>query len=552
MKLPAVLALAVGLLSVTSARAEQTMGLFLNTPDSYLGYTLFAPMLYNESYLIGNDGRLVHSWSTEHVPGNSLYLLEDGRLLRTADPGGNDTFVAGGDAGLIQILDWDSTVLWEFLYSDETVRHHHDVAYLPNGNVLVLAWELKTGAESILAGRDPARLSQGQIWPEHVVEVQPVGAGATIVWEWHMWDHLIQEFDATKDNFGVVADHPELIDINFGNTAADWIHANAIDYNADLDQIVISSPFNDELWIIDHSSTTAEAAGHIGGSAGRGGDVLYRWGNPLAYQAGDVADQMLYGQHDVHWVPPGLAGAGNIMIVNNGNGRPEGAYTTIEELTTTVDVDGGYPLPPAGVAHGPAATSVVFVADPPMDFYAPFISGAQRQPDGNTLICNGPAGTFFEVTPASNEVWRYVSPVSSMGPQCQGETLGPNLVFRTIRYPVGYAGFAGRNLSPGDPIEECLVAVGDVAVAPGVQLMPNVPNPVRSLTSIGFELDRAALVTLAVYNVVGQRVSQLANARYGPGTHHVSWDARTATPGTYFYELRAGDVTERNRMVVVR
>jgi len=62
-----------------------------------------------------------------------------------------------------------------------------------------------------------------------------------------------------------VADHPELIDINFGGRHADWNHLNSIDYNEEFDQILLSSHNQNEIWVIDHSTTTEEAAGHTGG-----------------------------------------------------------------------------------------------------------------------------------------------------------------------------------------------------------------------------------------------------------------------------------------------
>jgi hypothetical protein len=65
---------------------------------------------------------------------------------------------------------------------------------------------------------------------------------------------------------------------------------NSIDYNPDLDQIALSVKGNSEAWIIDHGTTTAQAAGHTGGRRGQGGDLLYRWGNPLTYRAGTAND----------------------------------------------------------------------------------------------------------------------------------------------------------------------------------------------------------------------------------------------------------------------
>lgn len=81
-----------------------------------------------------------------------------------------------------------------------------------------------------------------------------------------------------------IVNHPELLNINY-LTQKDWLHCNGVDYNPILDQVVISSHNTNEWYVIDHSTTTAQAASHSGGNSGKGGDFLYRWGNPAAYQA---------------------------------------------------------------------------------------------------------------------------------------------------------------------------------------------------------------------------------------------------------------------------
>lgn len=419
------------------------------------GYTLFHPSSGSDIFLIDNFGRVVHSWDGITRPGNAVYLLENGNLLRAAKlPGGTVLPIsAGGVGGRVQLIAWDSTLLWQYEYSSPTFQAHHDVEILPNGNVLILAWELKTQAEALAAGRDPALLTQNELWPEHIIEVQQTGpTTGTIVWEWHLWDHLVQDFDPAQANFGVVADHPELVNINAAaNGSADWIHANSIDYNADLDQIVISANRLDEIWIIDHSTTTAEAAGHTGGNSGRGGDILYRWGNPQNYDAGTPADKKLFRQHCVEWIPNGYPGAGNILIFNNGNNRPGGSYTSIDEIEPPIDMNGDYILTP-GTAYGPANLTWTYSAPNPTDFFASFISGARRLPNGNTIICNGPVGTFFEVNDAGDTVWTYKNPVTGSGAIQQGES-GSGSCFRTNRYAPDYPGLMGQVLTPMDPLE---------------------------------------------------------------------------------------------------
>jgi len=450
----ALLLVAFGLFSSGYPGQAQTVGVLLNTTNSSPGYTLFSGIAYSNTYLIDNEGQLIHRWTADHVPGNSQYLRSNGNLVRTADPGSTN-FLAGGDAGLVEEYDWDGNKLWEFLYSDSTRRSHHDIAVMPNGNVLIIAWELKTNAEAIAAGRDPGLLVQVDLWPEHVIEIQPDGTNTpAIVWEWHVWDHLVQDFDNTKANFDVVDDHPELVDLNYvrQDGRVDWLHCNAIDYNESLDQIMLCIPRFNEIWIIDHSTTTSEAAGHTGGNSGRGGDLLYRWGNPLTYRAGTATNQQFFGQHGTHWIRAGLPGEGNILVYNNGSGRPEGFFSTVEELVTPVDTNGNYTLVP-GTAYGPSAPSWIYTATPPEDLFSGGISGADRQPNGNTLICEGFPGRFIEVTATSNLVWHYINPVTGNGPVGQGQLPLGNAVFRAERYAPDFPGFVGRDLTPKGLLE---------------------------------------------------------------------------------------------------
>src|SRR5262249_39710100 len=99
---------------------------------------------------------------------------------------------------------------------------------------------------------------------------------------------------------------------------SDWTHVNAIAYDVDRDQIMLSVRTFSEFWMMAHSTPPAEAAVHPGGRGGRGGDLLYRWGNPQAYRAGSKEDQQLFAQHDAHWIRRGLPGAGHVLVFNNG------------------------------------------------------------------------------------------------------------------------------------------------------------------------------------------------------------------------------------------
>jgi len=166
-----------------------------------VGHILFSPMQSTTTYLIDNNGDVNHTWSSEYRPGEAVYMLEDGTIIRTIKL----TLSGGGAGGGVQKITREGTLIWDFRYFTDDYLSHHDIEPLPNGNILMIAWEYKTRNEAINAGRDPNKLFSNTIQPDHVIEVEPTGpSSGNIVWEWHVWDHLIQDYDPTKDNYGVV------------------------------------------------------------------------------------------------------------------------------------------------------------------------------------------------------------------------------------------------------------------------------------------------------------------------------------------------------------
>lgn len=510
---------------------------------------------FAETFLIDNDGQKVHSWTYSPGTAGGSYLLSNGDYIRgynTGDP----WFLIPGQGGGIMRQDWDGNVLWDYTYSDSTHRHHHDIEVLPNGNVLAIAWERRDATESIAAGRDPALLPDGELFPDTVIEFQPVGTdSAVIVWEWRVWDHLVQDVDSTKANFGVVADHPELVNLNFtdhGPGGRDWNHMNAVDYNEFLDQVVVSVNIFSEFWIIDHSTTTAEAAGHTGGNRGKGGDILYRWGNPETYGRGTASDRYDYRNHNVQWIDPGLPGATHILYYNNGNGRPAGAFSSPEELITPVDAQGDYPALAPGVPHGPALPTWTYTATPPESLYSPFTSGVQRLPDGHTLICEGREGVFWEIDTADQVVWKYVCPVNSSGPMKQNTIPTGNGCFRATRLATSYPAFAGRDVSPKGVIELLPTDVAVTLDPDRFVLRQNRPNPFRAGTTIRFSLLRAGPVKMDVYDVGGRHVTTLIDEHLVVGDHDAFWGAERVPSGIYQVRLQVDGRTATRKMTLLR
>lgn len=523
---------------------ERTVGLLLNTADSFKGYTLFAPMSYNRIYLINNEGLLVHSWKSDGLQGMPVYLGPDGYLYRSV-LSNNESFSYLWGGG-VEKLDWEGTVVWRYEYSNLEHHAHHDIGILPNGNVLMIAWERKDTAEVLAAGRNPALMPAGGLWPDHLVEIQPEGeTGGTIVWEWHLWDHLVQDFDPTKNNYGVVREHPELIDLNYApEIISDWNHLNTIAYDPVFDQILLTSRSFSEIWAIDHSTTTAEARSHTGGRYGKGGDLLYRWGNPEVYDQGDDNDQMLFYPHDGNWVATGL----NILIFNNG-GVGTRIYSSVDEIVPPVDGYGNYT---GGLPYGPKGPIWTYCTFS-QDFFSPLFSGAQRLPNGNTLICDGLHGAFFEVTPAGEVVWRYINPVNIDGPVYQGDSITNNSVFKIWRYPPDYPGFAGRDLTPGDPIEKYRAIEEDISTN---RVALDVSSPfIRHSLSITYQLDAPGQVRLLVATITGQVTRTLVDGFKPAGKHRVVWDGtdtagRRSNAGIYFLILETGGGSRTTKVVM--
>lgn len=506
----------VSLTSILSVHAQTaTVGLIEQQPGNQPGTVLFAPIANTTTYLIDKCGNELHEWPSTYQPGLSVYLLEDGTLLRAGNTHNTAFSTGGGAGGSIEKIDWNGTVTWSYLLSSTTQCQHHDICPLPNGNVLALVWEIKNRSQAILAGRDTSYLN-ANLWNEKIVELQPSGtSSATVVWEWNSWDHLIQDFDNTKNNFGIVADHPELININAnftGSHMADWLHLNSIDYNPDLDQILVSSRLLNEVLVIDHSTTTATAATHTGGNHNKGGDLLYRWGNPQAYGRGTVSDQHFFGQHCARWIKNGLSDAGKIMVFNNGKNRPGGDYSSIDVIAPPVDGSGNYTLP-AGLAYGPASLFWTYQAAVPGDFFENNISGATRLPNGNTLICKGNAGEFFEIDSSAQTVWYYVSPVDGAGPVTQGSTPALSNVFRTEFYAEDYPAFAVHPLVPGNPIEinplvySCDAPLSVNMAAKNLATTEAFPNPTRSTLTVQLQNYTQAQISYSCYSYTGELIS---------------------------------------------
>ena len=187
-----------------------------------------------------------------------------------------------------------------------------------------------------------------------------------VVWEWHAYEHLDPATDCLTAN----------------DWRDEWTHANT----------VLETPDGNVLVSFRNISTIAIISRNTG-------EVLWKLGPPVLAQ-----------QHDPQVLPNG-----NVLVFDNGLLRRDWPLV----FSRVLEIDRG------------TSTAVWNYRDtPPQSFFSPYISGAQRLPNGNTLICEGCSGRLFEVTPDGRIVWEYISPYYSETPM-----LGPNnWVFRAFRY----------------------------------------------------------------------------------------------------------------------
>lgn len=340
-----------------------------------------------KSYLLNKSGTKIKEWTFNNNLGNDLEIMPDGKLLgmfKATNPSVN----FGGYGGIIKIINTDDTIDWEYTYSSENHLAHHDVEMLPNGNVLFLAWEKLSMIEANQQGIDTAV----DLYPETLIEVNP--NTNQIVWKWNSFDHTIQDQHPNLPNFGVVSGNPSLLNLNyFMLDNGDIMHANGIDYDEQNDIIYMSVNNYSEVWVIDHSTTTIEASSDSGGNFNKGGNLLYRFGNPEAYNSA-FGERLFYNNHFPNLLENNVPGEGNVLVFVNGSNTTQSSVYELkmpETLDLLTDANNEPQL-------------VWSFTDSNLQYGR--VSGAVRLQNGNTLICEGDYG-FWEITPSKEIAWKY-------------------------------------------------------------------------------------------------------------------------------------------------
>lgn len=482
--------------AINSLQTQNTVGTITYDPEhSSNGYHLFYPNNGSTVFLIDPCGRLINEWDDNYTnsrPGINAYLTDDGNLVRakTQNNLNGSSFGTGGSGGIIEIRSWDNELLYQRTIADSIFRQHHDIHVMPNGNILAIVYEKILFDELVEMGFDTISNIQKDLWFDCVFEIDP--QQDEIVWEWHSVDHIIQDFDGTKSNFGDLLENPQLFDVNYQEYSfgrADFMHANSIDYNEELDQILLSVRNYQELWIIDHSTSTLEASSSLGGLSGRGGDILYRWGNPSTYTKDSINvlyTRRLFNQHDAKWITdPNSEYEGQILLFNNYGGAPYSRGNIIsprfDESLWSYELENKIFLPDnfsLTIQHPDAIRN-----------HSANGSSIQLLTNGNFFMTAAQQGRGFEITKEGQVVWEYVVPMigNAFVPQGTELMLSQNYTFQIAQYPNDFIGFEDKDLSPKNYLEinpneefcDELISVTDLNNDISVY-----PNPIKDVINI--------------------------------------------------------------------
>jgi hypothetical protein len=412
---------------------------------AFSGYTLFQAPGHG-ALLIDMSGREKQLWEGLHGFPNKL--LPGGQVFGSSgerDP----RYGAQDQIDLVQV-DWDGNVVWRFDRLEHVsdpgtpprwlARQHHDfqregnpVGYhapgqtplVDRGNTLILVHENVTA---------PA-ISDRPLLDDKIIEVDWQGH---IVWQWRPFEHF-EELGFDREARAVLRDNPNVRALGSGSLGhdapsqgvGDWLHINSL-------SVVGPNPWydrGDERFHPANLIWDAREANIIAITDKRSGKIVWKLGPRYDGNERERHLGWIIGQHHAHIIPRGLPGEGNLLVFDNGGwagygapnpGAPHGLktaqrdYSRVLEINpTTLEIEWQYTPKEAGLAV-------------PLDaarFYSPFISSAQRLPNGNTLITEGSDGRIFEVTREHQTVWEYISPYWRKAP------LNLNLVYRAYRYP---------------------------------------------------------------------------------------------------------------------
>ena len=333
----------------------------------------------DRAYLTNKTGEKLNVWNFDSKLGNDLELIKDGSLIGLFKSD-NVFFSFGGYGGIVKKFNPSGILEWQYEVNNENELAHHDFEILPNGNVLLLVWERFTEEQAINFGFS----GTGEIFLEKIIEINP--NNDSVVWEWRSVDHLIQDFDSIKPNYGKISEYPQKIDLNYNQIEnGDLMHANGLYYDQKRNLILLSVNFYSEIWAIPHQYDTEV-------NKTEKGDLAFRFGNPNAFDS--YGERILFNNHHPNIVSLHPESLDNFLIYMNGSKNNQSAVYE-------------FAFPPKFETDPKDWSQPELVWQfSDVDLFSAKLSGCIRLPNGNTLICEGDYG-YWEVTKDKEVVWKY-------------------------------------------------------------------------------------------------------------------------------------------------
>jgi Arylsulfotransferase (ASST) len=373
-------------------------GLTISKAGVQPGYVIFASP-DGFAYAIDVKGQVAAKWAapepntvmgyTRPTPSGTLLARTGPLRLPTAQAEAAGGYAENQAVPSVVEFDQNDKLVWK--YTDNERALHHDEEREANGNtVLVCNKDLKR-----------PDISKRMLKDDCLIEVDPKGK---VIWEWETADHF-NELDLSDSAKEEIMNAYGTAVKNVPATSFDWAHMNA------------ASPIPEGTGNTDPRFK----AGNI--------IVSYRHLSTIAVVDKDskkivwTAIGMTLGQHNTHMIAGGLPGAGHILVFDNGNNdvnrnprhmqsRPNSRVVEIDPITNKIVWEYN-----AEKSNRPMWT-----------FVSHYISSAERQPNGNTLICEGSNGRIFEVTPSGEIVWEFMNPYSKLNGK-----INDNTVFRASK-----------------------------------------------------------------------------------------------------------------------
>lgn len=415
MKTKLLCACAAGVLSAVVLARAQTVyptGTTIYDPDrAWSGFTVLSPLNTRAVLVIDMNGAVVKQWDGYNDSAGGPARVFPGGVVIAAS-GANPPHQESTE--LVQ-RDFAGTVLWRF-----AARQHHDWQRedFPAGYYSPDSTPAVEGGKTLIlthADRKQPNVADAALEDDRLIEVSRTGE---ITWEWFASDHI--------DEMGFAPDARQAIKaasaVNAARGTFDWLHVNSATYvgpNRWFDQgdarfapanVIISSREASLLAIV-----------------GRDGKIVWRLGPDFSQSKELRALRQIIGQHHAHFIPKGLPGAGNLMVFDNGGASGYGFANPIAP-----EGRGAFVRPTSRVLEiNPVTLELVWSYTNPR-FFSTNISGAQRLPNGNTLVTAGAGGRMFEVTKEGAIVWEYMYPLFA------GPNSASNAVYRAYRIPYGW------------------------------------------------------------------------------------------------------------------